>query len=446
MKKMLKKISKITLIIMLLLAVDLSLIANCVQATNIQTEKVYEIDYCDKVLKYKGIARGAVYVVYEENGIQYPAYCINPERIGVGETDSYNVTVDGYITDAFLWRIITNGYPYKTLEQLGVVNQKEAYLATKQAIYCYLDNRNVYEYSGIGESGKRTLNALLQIWNNAQNSTETKITNVVDIISANSEWEQDALNEKYVAKTYKMQAPTEISEYTVELKGENLPEGLIISDLNNISKKTFKQGEEFKILIPTNILNNGGSFEIIVNTKMETKPVLYGISSNSELQNYALTTFSYEDAKGIYYEQYQKNESQIAILKCGKETKQPLKGVEFQLLNSNHEVIYQNLITDEEGKIIINGIEPGIYYLKEVRTLPGYILYDQDIKIDINLNEKVNVIVNNSKEKKIEVSQNITNIEVNNTYESIEEKTDITSINLEKNNTEIIQKLPKTGM
>ena len=50
--------------------------------------------------------------------------------------------------------------PYKTVEELGVANQKEAYLATKQAVYCYLDNRNVEEYSGIGEAGTRTLNAL----------------------------------------------------------------------------------------------------------------------------------------------------------------------------------------------------------------------------------------------------------------------------------------------
>ena len=146
-----------------------TLIINCVQAANLSNEKVYEIDYCDKVLKYRGVARGAVYVVYEDNGKQYPAYCINPERIGVGETDSYDVSVNGYITDVILWRIITNGYPYKTLGELGVANEKEAYLATKQAIYCYLDNRNVNEYSGIGEAGARTLNALKQIWNNAMN-------------------------------------------------------------------------------------------------------------------------------------------------------------------------------------------------------------------------------------------------------------------------------------
>lgn len=446
MKKMLKKLSKTIIIVMLLLAIDLSLVINCVQAADLAKERVYEIDYCEKILKYKGIPRGAVYVVYEENGEQYPAYCINPEKIGVGETDAYDVSVNGYITDAMLWRIITNGYPYRSIEELGVANKKEAYLATKQAVYCYLDNRNVNEYSGIGEAGARTLNALKQIWNNAQNSTETKISNVVDIIPVSSGWTQDAINPKYISKTYKIEASAPITTYQVDIKGQNLPEGLIVTNNTNNIAGIFTPNQTFKILIPTNVLKNSGSFEINVSTKMDTKPVLYGVSQDSNLQNYALTTFRYEDATGSYVEQYQKNESQIKILKREKETKVPLAGVEFQLLNSSKEVIYQNLITDKNGQIVLKNIEPGTYYLKEVRTLQGYVLYDEAIKIDINLNEQVNVIVNNSKEKKIEVSKETTNIEVGKTEENIEQKTDKTDISKEINETNIKQETNETNI
>lgn len=465
---MVKKI-KIILAVLLLIVMNSTLIINCVQAANLGNKKVYEIDYCDKVLKYKGIARGAVYVVYEENGKQYPAYCINPERIGVGDTDAYDVSANGYITDVTLWRIITNGYPYKTLEELGVANEKEAYLATKQAIYCYLDNRNVNEYSGIGEAGARTLNALKQIWNNAMNSNETKISNTVDINPVTSEWTQDKINEKYISKTYKIETPAPITDFTVEIKGENLPEGSIVVDTNNKAKTTFKQNEEFKILIPTNILKNDGSFEINVKTKMETKPVLFGASPSEDLQNYALTVYKYEDANGTYKEEFEKNTAQIRILKQEKETKEPLKGVEFGLLDKSKNPIYQSLITDENGRIILENIEPGIYYLRETKTLEGYVKYDEDIKIDINLNEVVNVTVNNSKEKKIEVSKDTTEIEVGkestqetinettekNTHEKVEKDTQETIQVIEKNTQETIetvtqntqiQKLPVTGM
>ena len=210
----------------------------------------------------------------------------------------------------------------------------------------------------------------------------------------------------------------------------------------------------FKILIPIEELKKDGSFKINAKTKMDTKPVLYGVSSDSNLQNYALTTFTYEDATGTYIEQYSKSNSQIKILKQEKGTKTSLKGVEFQLLNANKEAIYQSLITDENGEIILEEIIPGTYYLKEVKTLPGYVLFDEEIKIEINLNEQVNVIVNNTKEKKIKVSKEITNMEVGKTEEKIEEITNETNMSKEINKTNIvevtketnIQKLPKTGM
>jgi len=475
LKKTLKKLSKIILILTLVITMNLSLIITGVQANNSRIERVYEIDYCEKVLKYKGIARGAVYVVYEEGGKQFPAYCINPEKLGVGDnTDAYNVNVNNYITDVTLWRIITNGYPYKTLAQLGVANEKEAYLATKQAIYCYLENRNVNEYSGIGEAGARTLNALKQIWNNAMSSNETKISNEVKIEKVSSLWTQDKLNSNYVSKTYKVQAPAPITNYTIQINGENLPTGLIVTDVNNKAKNTFNQNEEFKILIPVDKLTKDGNFEISVKTQMLTKPVLFGVSENQELQNYALTAFSYEDSFGVFYEQYLENDAKIEILKQEKDTKKPLKGVEFQLLNSEKKLILQSLISDENGKIILENIIPGTYYLKEVKTLPGYVLYDDYIKIDISLNEQVKVIVNNSREKNIEVSKEQTNIEVTggkNNTEISKDQTNIevtdsqkntevsdlkTNVNIEISENTInktisetninIKKLPKTGM
>ena len=110
---MTKKLKIITAVL-LLIVMNTVLLMNCVQAAEFTNKTIYQIDYCEKVLKYKGTARGAAYVVYEKDGKQYPAYCINPERIGVGETDSYDVSVGGNITDVKLWRIIINGYPYKT--------------------------------------------------------------------------------------------------------------------------------------------------------------------------------------------------------------------------------------------------------------------------------------------------------------------------------------------
>ena len=446
MKKMLKKLSKTLLVVMLLLAMDLSLVLNCVQAADLSKESLYDKGFYDKGLKYKGIIRACNVVVYEKDGKEYPAYCINPYIKGVGDVEGYDVILKGGITDVMLWRIITNGYPYKTVKELGVANKEEAYLATKQAVYSYLDNRDVEAYTATGEAGRRTLNALKQIWYSAQNSTETKISNIVDIIPISSEWEKDTLNGKYISKAYKIEAPAPITDFTVKIVGENIPKGIIVTNKNNQVRNTFGQNEEFKILIPTTSLETSGNFEINVKTQMETKPIIYGASENTQYQNYALTGFAYEDSEGIYYEKYQANEAKIKILKREKETKTPLEGVEFQLLNSDKNPIYQNLTTDKNGEIILKNVEPGTYYLKEVRTLPGYVLYDQDIKIEIDLNEQINVIVNNSKEREIEISNETTNIEVGKTEENIKEKVNETNIEKEINETNINKETSNTDI
>ncbi len=56
------------------------------------------------------------------NGKEYPAYCINPELPGVGEYPGYQVTVDDVVNNPHqVWRVVTQGYPYKTLQELKCI-------------------------------------------------------------------------------------------------------------------------------------------------------------------------------------------------------------------------------------------------------------------------------------------------------------------------------------
>ena len=130
---------------------------------------------------YKGIVVKAYYAEYLQDGVSYPAYCLDKTKQGVTNDLSYSVSVNNAITDVKLWRIIINGYPYKTIEELGCANKEEAFTATKQAIYCYIHGNNPQDYSPIGEAGNRTLNALNMILSNAGNSQEMQISNNIKI-------------------------------------------------------------------------------------------------------------------------------------------------------------------------------------------------------------------------------------------------------------------------
>ena len=95
------------------------------------------------------------------------------------------------------------------------------------------------------------------------------------------------------------------------------------------------------------------------------------------MQNVAVTGSIYESGNGNKTEYYFTNQTKIVILKQNQETKQPLEGVKFQLLDENKQVIYTDLTTNKEGIITIENLLPGKYYIQEVETLENYEVYDK---------------------------------------------------------------------
>ncbi len=403
MKKLKKSIIAITLIIALLI-LNTGLMINCVKAANVQ--EISQVDlhstgYCGQLLKYKGVIVTTYYVEYTLNGVSYPAYCIDKTLQGVEDGFSYAVTPNGVINDIGLWRTIINGYPYKSIEELGVANEKEAFFATKQAIYCYLYENTPQDYEAIGEAGQRTLNALYKIVTDAQNSTETQATTRVSVNTQDKTWEQDKTNKSYVSKTYSFTSNASHTDYNIQLNGD-VPEGTIITNTQGIETNKFSGTDKFKIMIPIQNLKQDGTFKIDVTTQVKTKPVIYGASPNAGWQNYALTAYMYEDANTSYTDTYNKNQTQIIIKKQDEATKNIIKGAEFTLLDNKQNVLYEKLTTDENGEIKIQNLMPGTYYIKETKAPEGYETYDKLIEIEVSLNETKTVIVDN---KKVEIPE-----------------------------------------
>ena len=100
---------------------------------------------------------------------------------------------------------------------------------------------------------------------------------------------------------------------------------------------------------------------------------------------------------------YPKNETKIIIVKKDNETGEKLANVEFELLDENKNVVYSGLKTDEEGKIEINNIIPGIYYVRETKGIEGYTKYEQLINFELDLHEQITIEVNNTKEDEPEI-------------------------------------------
>ena len=408
-----KKYIKVTFIVLAIIILNFLNFTNSVIASNLDTANVQAIGDCGSLLKYKGIIVKTTYIAYEDNGKLYPAYCMDKTKPGA-EEGSYTVSIDKAIQDVRLWKIITNGYPYKTIEELGVASKEEAFTATKHAIYSYIHGNQLSDYTPIGEAGQRTLNAMYKIINDANNSKEIQISNQVDIQRLQEYWEQDNVELHYVSKRYKVNANTRIDNYKVRVIDENgqIIDGIKITDENNNTKIEFNANEIFKILIPIKNMTGDKTIQIHIETKIETKPILYGRAPNSNLQDYALTADTYEDGTGNIKDNYSRNETKIIIEKQDKKTKQKLQGVEFQLLDENKNVLYTNLQTGSDGRIKIENIIPGTYYIKETRTVSGYEIYEDLIEVNVNLNEEITVVVNNQKEEKPEIEKTVDKKEI----------------------------------
>ena len=426
-----KKVAKILFIMLALILLNFFSVINSVTASNLDTANIQSVADCGQLLKYKGSIVITYYAEYNDNGVTYPAYCLDKTKTGVSASNpSYSVSVENAISDVKLWRILINGYPYKTIEELGVANREEAFTATKQAVYTYIHGNKLSDYEPIGEAGVRTLNALHKIVNDANNSTEMQISNRVDINRLQEHWEQDSIDLNYVSKKYNVSSNATLDNYKVKVtddKGQNI-EDLRITDENNNEKQEFAPNETFKILVPIKSMKEDKNLKISIETKVQTKPILYGRASSSNLQDYALIAETYEDGIGEINDKYGKNETRILIVKQDSKTKEKLEGVEFQLLDENKNALYTNLQTDKNGMITIDNLLPGKYYVKETKTISGYELYEKLIEVEIALNEEFTVTVNNNKEDEPTIERT-----------SDEKEVDYTSVSTPKI-------LPVTGM
>lgn len=299
------------LITIIIITMNTVVILNSVRAANLEQITQVDLHYggmCEQLLKYKGVIVKTTYVeYYGDNGINYPAYCMDKKLSGVSDELEYTVSTTTRINDIGLWRTVINGYPYKSLEELGVANIDEAFTATKQAVYCYLYENTPDDYEAIGEAGERTLNALKKIVSDSQNSTETMHTNNAQINAENEKWIDDEKDNKYISKIYSVKSNANFENYEIAIKG-TLPKESKITNLDGTETTKFSRDDKFKIMLLKEYLDEDGSFTLNLKTELKTKPVLYGASPNADWQNYALTAYMFEDASNEYIDTYEKIE------------------------------------------------------------------------------------------------------------------------------------------
>ena len=340
-------------------------------------------------------------VFYKNGGKEYPAYCLNSDLKGVDGNDDYTVKISKLVDNQLVRRAVINGYPYKSLSSLGVNNVDEAFTATKMAVYSVIhdyDKDNYAKFKAIGSAGKRTLKAIKNIVKIARNNKETYKEPNIYIEEIDSKWLVDKEENEYISKKFKAKSSIDINEFSLTIKNNKL-KGVKIQDSNGKETNNFKNGKEFKILIPIKELIEKGKFDLEINAKIDSKPILYGEAQNSTIQKYANTGISYEVKINDLKVEYPENETTVTIEKLDHDTSKFIKGAVFNIYDKDKNLIYKELKSDENGIINLKKVLPGKYYIKEIKAPEGYKLDDEMKSFSIGYNENIIVTLTNSKIK-----------------------------------------------
>ena len=396
----LKKVMSIVLLIFILLNV----IENPVMAINIPMKETYieNLGECERHLQYWKESAGiwsyiiTTMVGYRIDGDLHYAYCMQRDRKGVGEEqEGYNVNINQMMQTPEIWRTIINGFPYKTANELGVYNEQDAFVATKQAIYSVMYDWDVEtRYRGADERGWQIVEAIKNIVNNARSGIDTP--NKTNVLKIERVGEFKKESDEYYSQEFRVNSTIEMTDYIIT-DIQNFPEGSYSADINNIPKINFSNKENFKIFVPRNkILENlEGNIKII--GKLKTYPVFYGESFDEQHQDYALTYDAYENIGAEVSLKINAYKSKLTIYKTDSETNKPIENVEFNVKYDDGTNI-GNYKTDKNGIIEITNLRQGKVIVTEAKTQEKYVLdeskkeitlgYEQDARLNISNNRK----------------------------------------------------------
>lgn len=412
-KKGQKIISSILLIFMIV-----SQISGVFAAQIGEIKDIVSLGECGNDLKYtnsEGVTMFVLthYVVYNENGKQYPAYCLNVNLHGVDDNDSYGVEVGDMsqiANNQAVWRVLLNGFPYKSAREMGLDNDYQAFAVTKQAVYSVLDGRDTNRYFGATEVGNRMSNKIRELANIGRNGTQT-YTDPVISATANSQAGVDNKDSKYVSQTFTVNSSVNMRDIQIILNGASAPEGTKVTDTNNNVKTTFNRGEQFKVLVPRVNIRNDINIQFSITGQCETYPILFGKAPNANLQNYVLTTdpfilstargnMQYKPKADVEIEKITNGDSKIT----GATTGSGLKGAVFTVTSKDGKFT-KEVTTDEYGKFLLSGLDLGEYIITE-KLAPDYFLKGKNIKFEVNL-------VYDGDDKKVVVENTPVDIKVN---------------------------------
>ena len=270
----------------------------------------------------------------------------------------------------------------------------DAFVATKQAIYCIIYNREPSTYFRGGDArGEAIKNAIVRLVNIGRNGSQTPVNTDITTNKIGT-FKEDG---EYYSQEYSINSPVETSQYIIK-NTNGLPNGSKITNMSNNEQSTFNGNEHFKVRVPKSQLTTDLNITILLQAKCKNYPVFYGKSTVPGTQDYLLTFDPFGDITGIANLNIKTNTGKIKIIKNDVDTNKPIEGVTFQLSKKDGTVI-ANSTTNKNGEASFSNLYQENYILKEISTNVNYILNEKTFDINVEYNKTTSQTITNEHKK-----------------------------------------------
>ncbi|HHK5548107.1 TQXA domain-containing protein [Bacillus thuringiensis] len=318
------------------------------------------------------------------------AYCLT---LGLKSPNGEDLPEMGK-TDNVVYRVLLNGFPQKSAEQLGVTNKNEAHYATQLAVWNALGQLDVNELKHENKNVEKAAKAIIS---NANNSEETQDV-FMNVIPAEKQ-KAELKGEFFETNLYSVQTNAKSGSYKVVAK--NAPNGVRIVSENGEVKDQLSVGEKFRIQIPKN--TKTGEFNLSVAANL-TKVQAIAYRGTDTVQNATVLLERNEEKLSSDLAVNWEAAGSLKIKKVG-ENGEVLADAVFEVFNANNESVGK-ITTGADGMAELNNLPIGTYTLKEIKAPTGYVSDDKPQTIEVKTGETGAVqIVNNKVKGNIEIKK-----------------------------------------